>query len=421
MSNDWMNLSDVAMVPAAQTRPAPLAPDALEVSQGSVMATVPGTLIGGALPGPLVEGVFEVLLAQLRPAETCVLHAGYDAEQDPQGVRRAYEALGSLGRQPQPFVCLPAPGQHVEIDGGVLPIYAVYSDLPMLAAMRVARMSRAQIRIPAVRDEGELLLYLLTGHQLHRRLTLLQKCDVVNTLCSPPWSYAQAQVAAHLAHDEETSEKPSASYVSRLIQAARQPQPIRELLGAEVLRLSHVRYLAERVADERERILVARYVAQERLSVSRLVTLLNGLYPYSGEPTLELRDDGEQITVRDLTATLEVARPQPPVFSLEAGTPLMATSVLRVKQMASRKYQNAVVVMRNADPRLTAIASESMDALRDWLEGVRGHRILVSAFEEHLLAARLAVYEALAVEGLLTTEGRLASRVIPSEPEQRQA
>ncbi len=407
MSQNWMSLADVALVPGAQPPRAPVAPDSLEVSQGTVTTTVPGTLIGGALPGPLVEGVFAVALAQLRQAPSCVLFAGYDPESDPTGVRRAYEALGSLGRQPAPFLCLPAAGESVELDGGALPVYHVYTDLPMLAAMRISRATQAQIRIPPVRDEGELLLYVLTGHQLHRRLTLLQKCDVVATLCAAPWSYAQSQVAAHLARDEETNETPSQSYVARLIQAARQPQAIRELLAVEVLKLSHVRYLAERVADERERILVARYVAQERMSVSRLVTLLNGLYPYSGDPTLELRDEGEYVSQGDRMAMIQLTPPAPPAPYLAGGATFMAATLMRVRQ-AARRYQPGMVVLGNADPRKVAVAHEALDGLRDWLEEQRTRPVPVAALEETLLGVLAAVHGALADEGLLTAEGRLS-------------
>ncbi len=412
---DWMSLADVALVPAANAqspRATLVAPDSLEVSQGTVTTTVPGTLIGGALPGPLIEGVFAVALAQLRQAPSYVLFAGYDAESDPTGVRRAYEALGSLGRQPAPFLCLPTAGESVTLDGaGALPVYHVYTDLPVLAAMRLARATTAQIRIPPVRDEGELLLYVLTGHQLHRRLTLLQKCDVVATLCAPPWSYAQAQVAAHLARDEETNETPSQSYVARLIQAARQPQAIRELLAVEVLKLSHVRYLAERVADERERILVARYVAQERLSVSRLVTLLNGLYPYSGDPTLALRDEGECVALidplLDSTAAMRLTPPPPPAPYLGGGTTFMAASLMRVRAYA-RRYQPGVVVHASADPRKVTVATHSLDGLRDWLEDQHARPVPVAMLEETLLGVLAAVHGALAEEGLLTSDGRLS-------------
>ncbi len=420
MSQNWMSLADVALVPAANARPAFVAPDSLEVSTGTVTTTVPGTLIGGALPGPLVEGVFAVALAQLRQAPSCVLFAGYDPEIDPTGVRRAHEALGSLGRQPAPFLCLPAAGESVDPDGaGALPVYHVYTDLPMLAAMRLARATQAQIRIPPVRDEGELLLYVLTGHQLHRRLTLLQKCDVVATLCAAPWSYAQAQVAAHLARDEETNETPSQSYVARLIQAARQPQAIRELLAVEVLKLSHVRYLAERVADEHERILVARYVAQERMSVSRLVTLLNGLYPYSGDPTLALRDEGDSVALLDSTVAIRLTPPAPPAPYLAGGATFMAATLLRVRQVA-RRYQGAMVVQGNPDPRKVAVAHEALDGLRDWLEEPRTRPIPVATLEETLLGVLAAVHGALADEGLLTVEGKLAS-VVASESSARQA
>lgn len=390
------------------------------IARAEIAATLPVPLVDGALPGVLVEGIFEVLPAQLQPAPGCPLFLDYDPATDPQ-VRRWADLLTQGRVQPPVFLALPT-GATVEVDGAYLPAFSIYSDIAVLFGMRLAHSERllARIRIPVVRDEGELLLTILGQRELAPKFTQLQRCDLVNVLCSSPWSYTEVQVAQALASNDETHGKPDHSTVHRMRVAAQQPSVIRGFLGDGSLTLAHVRYLSERLSHDQElRVLCARWVAQERWSANRMVRdLLNRLVPYNGQPTIELRDRGDYVAVLDLTAAPVLAPVRAPAPYLPSSTMLMAASPMRVKQ-AARRY-GEIVVHAHADPRKTAVEADVLATLREWIESQQAIPVPVAALEEQLLGLLSAVHDSLAEEQLLTAEGRLAP-VVASTPEARQA
>jgi len=402
MSDQWERLTDFTGL-APITPPGAPVPAAHDLTHDLASAPVPH--VNGMPAGQPVATILDVRMRQLMLAPAADrLYSHYQpADNDPQLAAYA-DAVAAMGDLVPPLLVLPAQ-QNITIGAETLPMFLVYHDPVLFAALGFLGRARARVQIPPVPHPGAILLMALSQQQHLRKPTLLEKCDTVRRLAED-YRYSAEEIGRHLAaRDAESGEPPSPAYISRLVSVAHLPESVRDGMQRGIILLSHARLIADRFGhDERLADQLGRWLMSgPRKTVATLQKTINELAPPSGHPLAHLVEQDQGVALIREGVIRLMAAPDP-LARLPGYSNVIAARSAAIRQDA-RGHQ--VVIIPHADPERVAVAAESVRALALEL-AAHDRPLTVRALETTLLGYLEAVRGALATAGLLSESGAVA-------------
>lgn len=377
-----------------------------KLSQGTATVAVPQ--INGQEIGTPVVNRFEVRIEQLELAPAAdMLYSQFKLRDfaentDPQLVTYA-RALEQRGSHIPALVVLPC-DREIEINGTSYPMYRLYHNPYVYEALLYLRRARVVVEVPENATPGTIMLDALSEQQHTRKVSVLEKCDTALRL-SETYGYDQEIIALHLANDSETGEPPSQAYVSALINVAKLPEPVRQLLAQELITFSHAKRLAPLRNDETACIRLAQWICQDgmRRTVSALEDAINDLYPGPGiKPLVSLVEEDGRVKLQRPQALQLVSDRRPPARF----TTYDRVMVARAPAIRREMSRFTIEIVPNEEPDKIGVTASSFEALRQWIIGRKGTTPIKDA-EAVLLGFLEAVRAGAAEIGALTETGTL--------------